>query len=52
MNIEIVEEPIRFHLHGIEGVVESEWYRPFPRSTKRRSTTALAAKCLNRSRNA
>lgn len=24
MNIEIVEEPIRFHLHGIGGVVENE----------------------------
>src|SRR5579862_6512833 len=26
MNIEIVEEPIRFHLHGIGGVVENERY--------------------------
>ncbi|OWK35305.1 GyrI-like domain-containing protein [Fimbriiglobus ruber] len=26
MNIEIVEEPIRFQLHGIEGVVENERY--------------------------
>lgn len=26
MNIEIVEEPIRFHLHGISGVVENEKY--------------------------
>jgi hypothetical protein len=24
MNIEIIEEPIRFHLHGIGGVVENE----------------------------
>jgi hypothetical protein len=24
MNIEIIEEPIRFHLHGISGVVENE----------------------------
>ena len=24
MNIEIIDEPIRFHLHGIEGVVEQE----------------------------
>ena len=23
MNFEIIEEPIRFHLHGISGVVES-----------------------------
>ena len=26
MNIEIIEEPIRFHLHGIGGVVENERY--------------------------
>jgi hypothetical protein len=26
MNIEIMEEPIRFHLHGIGGVVENERY--------------------------
>jgi len=26
MNIEIIEEPIRFHLHGIAGVVENERY--------------------------
>ena len=26
MNIEIVEEPIRFHLHGFGGVVENEQY--------------------------
>ena len=26
MNIEIIEEPIRFHLHGISGMVENEWY--------------------------
>ena len=26
MNIEIIEEPIRFHLHGISGVVENERY--------------------------
>jgi hypothetical protein len=26
MNIEIVEEPIRFHLHGIGGGVENERY--------------------------
>jgi hypothetical protein len=26
MNIEIIEEPIRFHLHGIRGVVENERY--------------------------
>lgn len=26
MKIEIVEEPIRFHLHGIRGVVENERY--------------------------
>jgi hypothetical protein len=26
MKIEIVEEPIRFHLHGIAGVVENERY--------------------------
>ena len=26
MNVEIVEEPIRFHLHGIGGVVENEQY--------------------------
>jgi hypothetical protein len=26
MNVEIVEEPIRFHLHGIGGVVENERY--------------------------
>jgi hypothetical protein len=28
MNIEIIEEPIRFHLHGISGVVENEQYGP------------------------
>src|SRR6516162_8723869 len=26
MNIEIIEEPIRFHLHGIGGAVENERY--------------------------
>ena len=26
MNVEIIEEPIRFHLHGIGGVVENERY--------------------------
>jgi hypothetical protein len=26
MNIEIIEEPIGFHLHGISGVVENEQY--------------------------
>jgi hypothetical protein len=26
MKIEIIDEPIRFHLHGIEGVVENERY--------------------------
>src|SRR5476651_1842828 len=26
MKIEIIEEPIRFHLHGIGGVVENERY--------------------------
>ena len=26
MNVEIVEEPIRFHLHGIGGLVENECY--------------------------
>ena len=26
MKIEIIEEPIRFRLHGIEGVVENERY--------------------------
>lgn len=26
MNIEIIEQPIRFHLHGIAGVVENENY--------------------------
>jgi len=26
VNIEIIEEPIRFHLHGIEGVVQNERY--------------------------
>lgn len=26
MNIEIIEEPLRFHLHGISGVVENERY--------------------------
>jgi hypothetical protein len=26
MNFEIIEEPIRFHLHGISGVVENERY--------------------------
>ena len=26
MNIEIIEEPIRFHLHGISGIVENEQY--------------------------
>jgi hypothetical protein len=26
MNIEIIEEPVRFHLHGIVGVVEDERY--------------------------
>ena len=26
MHIEIIEEPIRFHLHGIAGVVENERY--------------------------
>lgn len=26
MNIEIIEKPIRFHLHGISGVVENERY--------------------------
>jgi len=26
MNIEIVEKPLRFHLHGISGVVENERY--------------------------
>jgi predicted transcriptional regulator YdeE len=26
MNIEIVEQPIQFHLHGIQGVVENERY--------------------------
>src|SRR5256714_3982903 len=26
MKIEIIEEPIRFHLHGISGVVENERY--------------------------
>jgi hypothetical protein len=26
MNIEIIEQPIRFHLHGIGGVVEDERY--------------------------
>jgi hypothetical protein len=26
MTVEIVEEPIRFHLHGIRGVVENEQY--------------------------
>ena len=26
MNIEIIEEPIRFHLHGISGMVENERY--------------------------
>lgn len=26
MNFEIIEEPIRFHLHGIQGVVENERY--------------------------
>lgn len=26
MNFEIIEEPIRFHLHGIAGVVENERY--------------------------
>jgi hypothetical protein len=26
MNVEIVEEPIQFHLHGISGVVENERY--------------------------
>jgi hypothetical protein len=26
MNIEIIEKPIRFHLHGISGVVENEQY--------------------------
>ena len=26
MNIEIIEQPIRFHLHGISGVVENERY--------------------------
>ncbi|HZZ79235.1 MAG TPA: methyltransferase domain-containing protein [Gemmataceae bacterium] len=26
MNIEIIEEPIRFHLHGISGVVKNEKY--------------------------
>ena len=26
MNIEIIEEPIRFHLHGISGLVENERY--------------------------
>jgi SAM-dependent methyltransferase len=26
MNVEIIEEPIRFHLHGIGGVVEDERY--------------------------
>lgn len=26
MDVECIEEPIRFHLHGIEGVVENERY--------------------------
>ena len=26
MNFEIVEEPIRFHLHGVSGAVENERY--------------------------
>jgi len=26
MNIEIIEKPIRFHLHGISGIVENERY--------------------------
>ena len=26
MNIEIIETPVRFRLHGIGGVVENEWY--------------------------
>jgi hypothetical protein len=26
MNIETIQEPIRFHLHGISGVVENERY--------------------------
>lgn len=26
MNFEIVEEPVRFHLHGVSGVVENERY--------------------------
>jgi hypothetical protein len=26
MNIEIIDEPVRFHLHGIGGVVENERY--------------------------
>jgi hypothetical protein len=26
MNVEIIEEPIRFHLHGISGMVENERY--------------------------
>lgn len=26
MKIEIIEEPVQFHLHGIEGVVENEKY--------------------------
>jgi len=26
MKFEIIEEPVQFHLHGIEGVVENEKY--------------------------
>jgi hypothetical protein len=29
MKIEIIDEPIRFHLHGIGGVVENERYGDF-----------------------
>ncbi len=26
MNVEFIKEPVRFHLHGIGGVVENEKY--------------------------